>query len=554
MDIKKALEEVNIDVERIADPAVKTLIVKLLNIIESLAAENKQLREENQKLRDENNRLKGEKGKPQFRQQTRPSQNYSSEKERNKRNQNRKEEPRQKKKDIVEISRVETCRLDKSQLPGDAIFKGYSNVIVQDIVIKTNNIHFQKAIYYSPSLKKTFVASLPNGYEGKFGPFLKSLILELHHASGMTEPALVQFLSNHGVVISNATISRMMTKKQELFHQEKEAIVKAGLPSSVYQQMDDTGARVNGKNHYTHILCNPYYTAYFTRMHKDRLTVLEILTQGELTFRLNGPSYELMKYLGLPNKTLDRLTQRVTQEAVMQRTEMDELLRELFPDPTKYSTNRRIILEASAIMAYQQLPHAAPLLLTDDAPQFKQITKFAALCWVHDGRHYKKLDPIIQYNRKKVDCFLDRYWTYYHQLLSYKKSPTINLANSLSKAFDKLFSTQTGYTPLDERIAKTKMKKDSLLLMLKHPELPLHNNASELGARKQARYRDISLQTKNENGTEAKDTFMTLIETAKKLGVNTFRYLFDRVSKKYEMPSLANLIKLRSDNFAYNTS
>jgi len=39
---------------------------------------------------------------------------------------------------------------------------------------------------------------------------------------------------------------------------------------------------------------------------------------------------------------------------------------------------------------------------------------------------------------------------------------------------------------------KTKVKKDRLLLVLKHPELPLHNNASELGVRQRVQKRDVS--------------------------------------------------------------
>ena len=64
-----------------------------------------------------------------------------------------------------------------------------------------------------------------------------------------------------------------------------------------------------------------------------------------------------------------------------------------------------------------------------------------------------------------------------------------------------------------------------------------------MGARSQARYRDISFHTINEKGTQSKDTFMTLVETAKKLAVNSYHYFYDRISKKHEMPSLANLIK-----------
>ena len=119
-------------------------------------------------------------------------------------------------------------------------------------------------------------------------------------------------------------------------------------------------------------------------------------------------------------------------------------------------------------------------------------------------------------------------------------------AKVLRKEFKILFSTKTGYDALDNRIKKTKLKKDSLLLVLKYSEIPLHNNASELGARVQARYRDISFQTRNKKGTEAKDTFMTIVSTAKKLGVNAFHYIQDRISKKFEMPSLSSLIAIHN--------
>jgi len=74
------------------------------------------------------------------------------------------------------------------------------------------------------------------------------------------------------------------------------------------------------------------------------------------------------------------------------------------------------------------------------------------------------------------------------------------------------------------------------------PRLPLHNNESELGARVQARVRDVSFQTRSDKGTKIKDTFMTINQTAKKLGVSFYDYVYDRVTGKFELPSLAELI------------
>ena len=95
-----------------------------------------------------------------------------------------------------------------------------------------------------------------------------------------------------------------------------------------------------------------------------------------------------------------------------------------------------------------------------------------------------------------------------------------------------MFSTKTGYEQLDERISKTKEKKEHLLKVLTLPEIPLHNNAAELAARAKVRKRDVSLQTITDEGTKANDTFMTIVQTAKKLGVSAYQYIFDRVEQQ----------------------
>ena len=74
------------------------------------------------------------------------------------------------------------------------------------------------------------------------------------------------------------------------------------------------------------------------------------------------------------------------------------------------------------------------------------------------------------------------------------------------------------------------------------PDLPLHNNQAELAVRRKVRKRDISLHTMSDLGTAAQDAFMSVVETAIKLGVNVFDYLYDRLANKNLMPSLADLI------------
>ena len=93
-----------------------------------------------------------------------------------------------------------------------------------------------------------------------------------------------------------------------------------------------------------------------------------------------------------------------------------------------------------------------------------------------------------------------------------------------------------------------------MLLVLDYPHIELHNNSAELGARAQARKRDVSLQTKTQTGAEAKDAFMTIVQTAKKLSVNILDYMKDRFSQAYAMPSLADLIRQRTHQRISDTS
>jgi len=128
----------------------------------------------------------------------------------------------------------------------------------------------------------------------------------------------------------------------------------------------------------------------------------------------------------------------------------------------------------------------------------------------------------VAHNRQKLDDFMKRYWEYYDELLAYQHQPSPQEAERLSQAFDTLFSEVTGYYWLDKRIAMTRAKKESLLMVLKHPEIPLHNNPAEIEARRRARKRDVSFGPRTQDGKHAWDTFMSVAATAKKLGISFY--------------------------------
>jgi hypothetical protein len=408
------------------------------------------------------------------------------------------------------------------------------------------NTNYKREVFYSPSEGKTYSGKLPDGVKGEFGPGLRTHIFTLYHVANVSEPKISEFMENMGVLISKATISRILIEDNDLFHKEKSEIFLSGLNSTTYQQIDDTSARVNGNNWYTQILCNPYYAAYFTVPHKNRETILDILLCGnEKTYYFNDEAFELMEMFNVSRFWIEKLSSFEGETCTNE--EMNLKMDYVF-SPNGYKNTKTRVLEACAIAAYHQMTNipVVTTLLSDDAPQFSKLTSQHARCWIHDGRNYKKLRPIMPYYKDKLKAFLNRYWDYYAKLCEFRISPDAEVAELLEAEFDQLFSTKTDYDQLDERIHKTKEKKKSLLLVLTMPEIPLHNNAAELAARAKVRKRDVSLQTVTDKGTKANDTFMTIVQTAKKLGVSAYDYIFDRVSNKFEMKSLAQLIREKS--------
>jgi hypothetical protein len=549
--IQGIIADLHTETASLSAPKTKDVFNGLLNLIDRLYSENESLREENQRLKDEVNYLKGEQGKPNIKANTRKN-DHSSEQQRkgnDDSNKGAKKKKRQRKPKLanVKVDREQICPIDKSILPKDAQNKGYSDIVIQDIKIITDNVKYRREMYYSPSKNKTYLGELPSDVAGKgeYGVGVRSLIPLLKSECHLSERCILGFFQNFGIEVSSAYISNQWTKGYTDFHQEKTAIFEAGLLSTSYQQIDDTGARVKGQNHYTQIICNPFYSAYFTTQRKDRLTVLDVFrNSAPREFLYNSEAITLLDSFKLAKKIRLAIDQQLEKDTCYDEKTITTLLDIIKPGPQQ----RTRIMEACAIAAYrdQKEKPVIKILMCDDAPQFKLLTEEITLCWIHDGRHYKKLNPVVPLHNTLRDEFLTKYWLYYHKLLDYKKAPDPNRAIELAQQFDELFVTQTGYQQLDERIAKTHAKGKELLLVLKYPELPLHNNASELGARVQARARDISLHTMSEDGTKIKDTFMTISQTAKKLGVRTYDYIRDRVSGELKLPPIAQLIREKS--------
>ena len=540
------------DLNSIADDRARELVRRLLNLLEGVMADLRAAQAENQRLRDEINRLKGEQGTPKVQSNTSPPlrTDHSSEQERRK----PKAWSKGRKTERIPIDREQVVQVAPDRLPPDAEFKGYEDVVVQDVIFRTDNVLFHKEKFYSPSQHQSYLASLPQGYHGQFGPGIKSLALVFYYGARMSEPKVAELLRSVGVQISDGQVSNLLIKNQAICHAEKAALYQAGLASSPWQHVDDTSTRVNGQNEYCHIVCNPLYTAYFTTPAKDRLTIIDVLTNHRpRRFLLNVEALGYVEGYGL-SVVRRRQLAHVPCNVIMDEATMQALLEAHLPGLGPQQ--RKWILDAMAVAAYHaelEFP-VVHLLVCDDAPQFTLVTDELALCWVHEGRHYKKLVPYVPHHLTLVEDFVQHFWSYYDQLLAYREQPTPAEAARLTGEFETLFSTVTGYEALDERIAKTHAKQGCLLMVLAHPEIPLHNNPAELGARARVRKRDVSFGPRTREGATAWDTFMTLAETATKLGVSFYHYIHDRVSGAYQMPSLADIIADRAKSLSLGAS
>ncbi len=444
--------------------------------------------------------------------------------------------------------------MDPALLPPDAEFKGYEEVVVQDVILRPDTVLFRKAKWYSPTAGRTYLAPLPAGYGGEFGPGVRALVLVLAYFGLMSEPKIVAVLRGVGVRISDGQVSNLLIKDQDQFHADKDAVYAAGLRSSPWQHVDATPTAVAGQPQHCHIVCNPLHTTYQTTPTKDRLAVLDVLLAGRpRTYLLNDEALGYLDQVQVSARTRQRLL-HLPRDTVLDEATMHRLLDEHLAGVS--DQQRKWVLDAMAVAAYHAQTEwpVVRLLVADDAPQFTWLTEDLALCWVHEGRHYKKLDPWLPQHRHRLDAFLTDFWAYYAELLAYRQQPTAAERVRLAAQFDRLFATETGYAALDERIALTRAKKVPLLQVLDHPEIPLHNNPAELGARQRVCKRDVSFGPRTNEGVRAWDTFMTLAATATKLGVSFYHYLHDRVSGANRLPALADLIDERAEELRLDTS
>ncbi len=181
-------------------------------------------------------------------------------------------------------------------------------------------------------------------------------------------------------------------------------------------------------------------------------------------------------------------------------------------------------------------------MVTDSANQYDGIACHHGHCWLHEIQHYTKMKPYLDCHRSILGEFITNLWEFYDLLKKYKSLPNIDLRREIEQKFESLFTTTTGYFELDRRIALTYDDRDKLLMVLDFPEIPLHNNGSEIAVREGVLKRKISYGTRSELGKAAWGNMLSILDTCRKQKVSFYMYIKDIYSNNFSMPRLADMI------------
>jgi hypothetical protein len=156
-------------------------------------------------------------------------------------------------------------------IPPGSRFKGYQDFTVQDVVITTKNTRYRLARYQAPD-GRYLIGKLPKELQGcHFGPNLVAYVLYQHHHCHVTQPLLHEQLREWGVNISAGQVNAILLDGKTPFHDEKDALLAAGLALSAYVTVDDSGARHQGNNGYVTHIGNQYFASFHSSMSKSRV-------------------------------------------------------------------------------------------------------------------------------------------------------------------------------------------------------------------------------------------------------------------------------------------
>jgi len=520
------------------DKNQKELLIVVNNqitLIHDLGIKNEVLIKENELLRNQNGILKKTPQKPVLKPNK--LENSSSDEK----------EPIAKKKwskTSKKLTPTEIIILQPTvSVPATAIFKGYKTYLVQEVEFKIRVIEYRIARYEIED-GKILQAQLPKEIEGShFGPELIKYIIYQNQKLRVPQGKILEDLIDKGIQISEGQINNILANSVELFKAEQQDIFQAGLTTAQYLQADDTGAIHKNKNGVSTYIGNELFSYFVTTDSKSRLNLLNILSQNKDEYVVNDVT---RSYMATKSKNHSKLIEAFLTKYKDQKFTGQDAWQKILTDfvfSDKCITRGHMkSLTEGALYGYlfsQGLGHL--VFLSDGAPQFK-IFKHA-LCWVHIIRSINNLIPKTESEQIEYKAAMSIIQDYYAKLKTYKIKPHEDFKQELLAEFDQIFyKTNYNFSELQDGMININKYKNSLLLVLDYPFLPLHNNGSEREVREHVIKRKISGGTRSDTGRDVRDVFTTLSKTCQKHKISFWSFLSDRLHHTAEIPNLGNLI------------
>ena len=259
------------------------LVRQLLDIIVLQQERIQQLEERIHQLEDEIARLKGLKARPRIAPSTleRPPKPPRDPKA--------KRPGSAKRSKTAQLTITDEVVVPLPNVPAEAVFKGYEDFVVQDLILQPRVIRYRRERWLTPE-GQSLVAPLPAAVlpGSHFGADLICFILHQYHHQHVTQPLLLEQLHQLGIDISAGELSRILTEEKDAFHQEKAELLPAALAVSSYVEVDDTGARHQGHNGACTQIGNELFAVFTSTESKSRLNFLELLRRPHTDFVING--------------------------------------------------------------------------------------------------------------------------------------------------------------------------------------------------------------------------------------------------------------------------
>jgi hypothetical protein len=428
-------------------------------------------------------------------------------------------------------------------IPANAKFNGYRNYDVQELKIERYNIRFRLAEYVSGD-GSTIAGQLPAEYRnnGHYGPTLLGYVLYQHYQCRTPHPLIVEQLQEWGIEISAGQLNNILIENKEIFHSEQQQVLRVGLETAAYVHTDDTGARHLGKNGYCTVIGNQWFAYFKSSRSKSRLNFLETLQGETLRYVLNDDAQAYLDNQPLGAKYRERLT--FSEAILAQDSQAWEAY--LLEKGVVSAKAIRLISEA-ALLGGVMSGGINPVLriLSDGAGQFNVLIH--GLCWVHAERCLRRLQGNTEGQRQNIDQMQSLLWQYYPKLQAYRQHPTSEGKTKLLQEFDQIFERNyLHHASLNIVLKWFRGHKAELLRVLDYSQFPLHNNDAETDIREFVIRRKISGGTRSDAGKCARDTFVGLKKTCRKLGVSFWQYLLSRIRGDGKIPPLPDILRAKA--------